>query len=365
MKKLLPFRLPSQMGPRVRRPGADAPPRRRPPVDPPAEEPRSLEHPAVGDVELAAAATADHQSLFAPPEGAVLVPEPSSEGSAHLAPTPLRRGRQAADNVVPFRRRRAVRRLKRHPLIRWLQPFSMAVVIVILPVVVAAWLLGSPRFALGEVQVSTGERVNKAWVEERMGPFHGRNLLLLPLEQIQERLRRHPWVATVSLRKEPPSRLHVRIEERREVALLRRGSALLYLDTAGSAITPFEPTGEAVDLVLISQRSEDDDPAAALAFLRELEAAEVPWIEGLSEIRMLGQKDFKIFTTKLPFPLLVRGGTVENKARRLETLLPQIVARYGSGVEVDLRFARRIIVQPGPRVVDTPTFGASPRSGVS
>ena len=73
------------------------------------------------------------------------------------------------------------------------------------------------------------------------------------------------------------------------------------------------------------------------------------WHRGLSEIDILGRQDFKIFTTDLPFPLLVRGGTVEHKARRLKTLLPQIVDRYGPEAQVDLRFARRIIVQPGHR----------------
>jgi cell division protein FtsQ len=241
----------------------------------------------------------------------------------------------------------------------------LAVAIVAVPVALAAWFWSSPRFALADVQITTGERVPDAWVRERMGPFLDRNLLLLPLERVQRRLKQHPWVASISLRKEPPGRLHIRIEERQVVALLRRDGELLYVDNAGNPITPFMPDGKEVDLVILSQRDEEAEAGLALEFLQELKDAEVPWLAGLSEIRALGQKDFKVFTTNLPFPLLLRGGTVEYKARRLETLLPQIVARYGSGVEVDLRFARRIIVQPGPRMVNTQKSGVPLRIGVS
>ena len=47
-----------------------------------------------------------------------------------------------------------------------------------------------------------------------------------------------------------------------------------------------------------------------------------------------------------PFPLLVRAGTLAGRIRQLESLVPQIVARYGAVAAVDLRFPLRIIVQP-------------------
>jgi hypothetical protein len=273
----------------------------------------------------------------APPEGAVEETSPSWRRAPH------------GENVVPFRRRRAVRRLRRHPLVRWLYPFLQAVALVALPVLLVGWFVESPRFAFQESRITTGERVPTAWVESRLWTFEGRNLLLLPLDEVEAALGDHPWVERVALRKELPSRLHVEVKERQEVALLRGEKGFVYLDSKGREIAPFEPGDKEVDLVLVSRRSPQIDPAPALELLAELEGSGIPWYRGLSEIDILGRQDFKIFTTDLPFPLLVRGGTVEHKARRLKMLLPQIVERYGSGSQVDLRFARRIIVQPGHR----------------
>ena len=232
---------------------------------------------------------------------------------------------------------------------RWLYPFLQAVALVALPVFLVSWFVDSPRFAFQESRVITEARVPAPWVESRLWNFEGRNLLLLPLEEVRASLEEHPWVHRVALRKELPSRLHVQVEERRAVALLRSEEGLVYLDSDGRDIAPFTPGDSTVDLVLVSRRSPQIDPAPALALLNELENSGVSWYSGLSEIDILGRQDFKIFTTDLPFPLLVRGGTVEHKARRLKMLLPQIVDRYGPEAQVDLRFARRIIVQPGHR----------------
>ena len=48
-------------------------------------------------------------------------------------------------------------------------------------------------------------------------------------------------------------------------------------------------------------------------------------------------------------------------ARRFEEILPHIVERYGAAGAVDLRFARRIIVQPSVEPGDRPR----PRAGRS
>ncbi len=263
----------------------------------------------------------------------------------------------------------AVRRSRRSLWLRLLKPFAVALLVVGLPAALAAWLMISPRFAVRELAVDTGERVSESWIREALAPVVGENLPLLPLARAERLLRRHPWVRGADLRKDLPARLRVRVTERRAVALLRTDGELHYLDTEGLPIAELDPRAQVADLPLISVAdgglatasspvAEGDRAAtlrSAVRLLSEIDDVEPSWAAGLSEVEILGEEDFRVHTAKLSFPVLVRAGTLHLKARRLEALLPQIVERYGAAAAIDLRFARRIIVQPS---VET---GAGPR----
>lgn len=262
-------------------------------------------------------------------------------------------GAAAVDNVVPFKRRRGPRvsRTRRHPVLRLARPLATALALVGLPVGLVLWLLVSPQLALAEVQAQEGERVSSEWIRGALEPELGHNLLLLPLQRAEQRLAVHPWVRSVALRKRLPGTLVVRIQERRAAALVRDGQGLAYLDRAGEAIAPFDPRLGLSDLPVVS-RSEAgvENLRHALDMIDEIEAARPDWAAGLSEVEVLGEADFRVFTESLPFPLLVKTGDFESKARRLEVLLPQIIERYGSVAALDLRFERRIILQPSARL---------------
>ncbi len=312
------------------------------------------------------------------------VSAPANDGSR-----PLRLRHDEKENVTPFKRRRGnVKRLRRSPLRKFFRPFFLALMIVGLPAAVLAWPLISPRFAFQTLTVETGDRVSEEWVRQTLQPLVGTNLLLLSLPRTESLLRQHPWVENCALRKDLPSRLVVRITEKRAVALLSSDKKLYYLAANGAPIAPFDPLAGKSDLMLISRPESpaskspappsDGPPSdglrsnglrsngsrsdgapsngptsslrSAIQLADEITELDPPWRAGLSEIVILGEKDFQIFTTSLPFSLLVRVGTLKEKVRRLEELLPQIVDHYDHAGAIDLRFARRIIVQPS---VDT------------
>ena len=274
------------------------------------------------------------------------------------------------ENVLAFRRGGGeMRRLRRSPLRKWLGPFLLALLIVAIPSGLVAWTMTSPRFALQDMTVVvTGERVSEEWVRDALSPLMGQNLPLLSLARAESLLRQHPWVRGAALHKQLPDRLTVRVREKRAVALLRHAADLYYLDERGSVIVPFDPHAGGADLVLVSRsqpaaeipnaRSEPGartgDLRSALELAEEIAVVEPRWRAELSEIVILGEQDFRIYTTSLPFPLLVRAGTLERKVRRLEKLLPAILERYAHAAAVDLRFARRIIVQPSVRAGSDP-----------
>ncbi len=275
------------------------------------------------------------------------------------------RGSADRNRDVPLRRHRGprIRHSRRPPLVRLARTFLVAAAVVGLPLASVLWVGRSPVFALRELDVqSDGARVSEAWVRRTLEPALGWNLPRLPLDWVGAALRRHPWVETAALTKELPDRLRVRVTEKREVALERGEDAYRYLDARGEPIVAFDPAdeGDAVDLPLVSAASPELDLRPALELGHEIAEVAPRWAAGLSEIEVLGERDFRVWSDALPFPLLVRSGTLAAKVSRLEELLPEIRRRYHGVEAVDLRFARRIILQPSAR---TSAGGHQRRSG--
>lgn len=287
--------------------------------------------------------------------------------------------------VLPFRPRRpAVLRRRRNPWLRLLQPLALALLFVGGPGAAGLWLLTSKRLALERFEVDPGgDRVDPRWVERTLEPWKGANLVQLSLAGVDAALHRHPWIDRVDLRKQLPRTLEIRLHERRAAALLAEGGDLYYVDRAGAVIAPLDPTAPGEDLLLVSRRVPDPagaatgaapaaaqrpgdpvlglaDVAKALDFVDELARERPAWAAGLSELEIVGEEDFRILSTGVPFPVLARAGTLAEKAARLEPLVPDIVARYGSVAAVDLRFARRILIQPRPSLTDLHPRGAAP-----
>jgi len=84
----------------------------------------------------------------------------------------------------------------------------------------------------------------------------------------------------------------------------------------------------------------------ALKVAAELGRVQPTWAAKLARIEVLGEEDFRLHTDALPFPLLVTSGRVGPKVQRLVELLPDLSRRYPRIEAVDLRFSRRIVVQP-------------------
>jgi cell division protein FtsQ len=272
--------------------------------------------------------------------------------------------------VLDFRRRGAPpRRRRRHPLLLLLRPLAVAVLVVLLPLGLAAWVLTSRRFELADVVVEGGtQRVKPAWVRQALAPYRGKNLVRLPLTELAEAVQKNPWVQSVELQKELPGRLRVALTERRPVALLRSGvggrgargangatgasepGGLVYADPDGQPIVEVDSVPEARKAGLLEvffSRPVPGGMAGALEVAGELGRVRPDWAAALTRIDVLGEEDFRLHTEALPFPLLVTRGEVGPKARRLEELLPELERRYPVIESVDLRFSRRIVVQPG------------------
>lgn len=231
------------------------------------------------------------------------------------------------------------------------RPFLTAVLLVGCPAVAGAWLWTSPQFAVRDIDVRGALRVPESWVTERLEPLLGRNLLGLDLALASEALAEHPWADGFEVTKELPNRLVVTVRERRPEVVLERADGRYFADAEGRAIVAVDPPG-AIDAagaglpqVLDSGAGSETVPVA-LGVERELARVRPDWTEGALKIEVISKDDVRLELAALPFSLRLRPGDVENKIRRLETVLPHLRATHGEPGAVDLRTAGRIIVEP-------------------
>ncbi|HEV7507239.1 MAG TPA: FtsQ-type POTRA domain-containing protein [Thermoanaerobaculia bacterium] len=269
-----------------------------------------------------------------------------------------------------FRRRGTPpRRRRKSLLLSLLRPLTIAVVVVALPSGLVLWVLTAPLFRLRTVEVGgPARRVAPAWVRQVLAPLQGRNLVRLSLADATARLQSNPWIEKVEIEKELPAALRVKLAERRPVALLLSGQNLAYADTAGRPIAPVTTPGELEEarkggLLVVSfvREAHPDGVGAALKVAAELGRVQPDWAAKLAQIEVLGEEDFRLHTDALPFPLLVTAGQVGPKVTRLVELLPELTQRYSRIEAVDLRFSRRIVVQPSQTALSASAGGRAER----
>lgn len=262
----------------------------------------------------------------------------------------------AGGRILDFRRRGTPpRRRRRSLLLALARPLLAALALVALPVALVAWVLTAPLFRLRNVEVGgAAGRVSRGWVRQALAPLQRKNLVRLSLAEAAARVQRNPWVASVEIVKELPDRLRVKVAERKPVALLLAGGGLVYADSEGRAIAPLATPAEVEEareagflVVSFAEKPHPDGMAAALKVAAELGRVQPTWAAKLARIEVLGEGDFRLRTDALPFPMLVTSGEVGPKVQRLVELLPELSRRYPSIEAVDLRFSRRIVVQPG------------------
>jgi cell division septal protein FtsQ len=274
--------------------------------------------------------------------------------------------------VLDFRRRGTPpRRRRKSRIVRLLKPLAVAAAVVATPAALVAWVLTAPFFQLKTVEVrqvkgAPSGRVPAAWVRQALAPLTGRNLVQASLAEATARVQANPWIASVEMAKELPDRLRVRIAERRPVALMLAGAGLVYADSDGRAIAPVATPEELAaarksGLLVVSfpREPHPDGIGSALHVAAELGRVEPNWAAKLAQIEVLGEEDFRLRTDAVPFPILVRGGEVAPKIEKLIKLLPELNLRYPRIEAVDLRFSRRIVVQPATANSAPPSQGGA------
>lgn len=213
-------------------------------------------------------------------------------------------------------------------------------------------LLTSPRFALQEVVVEGTTAVDPQDLMEAAGVVRGTPLFLVDLDQVVSRLRAHPWVKGVMVRREPPHTLRIRIQERVPVAYVEGRGAYYLVDEAGMVLTrrtqPSLPLprlrGPGRPALEVGRPLKDSLLLQALRIRAEL--AQTPQLQGMQtwtlEVDSRGEAVLWLGDTRI---LLGQQAYVA-RLRRFFQVAPKILDPQRPVREVDLRFANQVVVRP-------------------
>lgn len=103
----------------------------------------------------------------------------------------------------------------------------------------------SNYFNLKTVKISGAERLSHSDILTKAGIKTGDNILALNLKTARDRLAAHPWIRDVSLERQIPSTLSIKILEQKAIARAALPKAFeVLLDIEGQPFKPYEPGGE-------------------------------------------------------------------------------------------------------------------------
>jgi cell division protein FtsQ len=207
----------------------------------------------------------------------------------------------------------------------------------------AARFLAGPLFSVRRFEIAGNERSRTEEILHALEPWRGRNLVMLDLGPVAERLAREPWVERVTLSKRFPDGLAIRILERRPIALLRDQGRLVWLDAKGRTIATYDARSEPGEYVLVS--GDVRSLPEIVGLIEDLREKRPDYFSALSEIAVLPDGGFGMMDSIFRRPIRVlRRDAVEKIGALLQAR--ELIDRRGwEARAIDLRFADRIVLE--------------------
>jgi cell division protein FtsQ len=210
-------------------------------------------------------------------------------------------------------------------------------------------LIDQPYFSLREIQVKAGNRVGGSEIVAMAGLSQGMNIWKVDPETIEKKVRQHPWVKQVLVRRELPSRVVIEVTER-----AAKGIALLgkpyYVDGDGVLFKVVDQ-GEKMDFPLLTGLRRRDFASHAPATRQKVrEALRLSDLLGsrslaLSEIHFDPHGEVIVFPMAYPVALHMGWGDWEEKVQRLNRILGMWRGKEGHLAVLDFSFDDQVVAR--------------------
>jgi len=197
---------------------------------------------------------------------------------------------------------------------------------------------------VNDIQVSGNYHLSKADVIKSLDINRETSLLTLELNIVEARLKSNPWIKEVSIRKQMPDTLMIRMKEADPKALLYLNGNAFLVEEEGNMLEEVINEGTAFLPVIRSDSSEKNKKGVKEA---------LQLIDALNKKGILSSREsVEIILNSYGPDMVVDGAVIKvgygnymEKLARWEELEPQ-VSKLGPASYIDLRFRDRVIVKP-------------------
>lgn len=215
----------------------------------------------------------------------------------------------------------------------------------------AGFVMTHPYFAVREVRVLGAEKVKGADIVVTSGLGPNTQAWSIDPGEMEERVRRHPWVKSVLVRRELPSRLVITIEEWRPAAIVALDK--LYYAADNGVIFKAVDEEDSVDFPFITGLRAAGLPPHEPGTRQKLSqavalaaAAAERTALGLSEIRFQAGGGIVLYPVSYAVPFHMGWGDWEEKLDRLRWFTTKFQGRAARFRAVDLSFRGQVVARP-------------------
>jgi cell division protein FtsQ len=224
-------------------------------------------------------------------------------------------------------------------------------IVLIAVVIVSSLVLGikllTRQFSLDEIIVTGNYHLEKEDIVRSMELKKGNPMLDIRSSEINDRLRKNPWIKSVALKKQLPGTLLIKVKEAAPRALLSIKKKLYIIDEDGRILerikgesTPFLPV-----IKEISPKNKRD-VKEALKLISSL--TEKNMLNSMESVE-IGTETYGLFVKMDGEIIKVGYGGYSEKFERWLELEPEIRQRGIPIKYIDLRFKDSVIVKPGKK----------------
>ena len=205
-------------------------------------------------------------------------------------------------------------------------------------------------FPLREVVCYGNLRLSEAELKSMAGLSSGEGLFTISTRGISAKLLKSPWIKNVSVRREFPHSVLIRLDESSPFAILEMKGHSFLIDETGKMLEEMKGAIPFLPVITADPFGDRQNFMEALHLARVLKDKKVATERGRVEI-MAGEGPESISMVLDRVLIKIGQGDYEQKLSRLFELEGEIKKRAIAVDYVDLRFANRVVVKPISEVV--------------
>ncbi len=197
------------------------------------------------------------------------------------------------------------------------------------------------RFALKDITVKGRKYTSKKEILDALGVSAGMPILAIDLDAAHTRLTQLPWIESVSIKRQLPDTLAVRLTEREPMARWQNGGQITVIDRKGAPLTIAKPEDFASLLLVVGP----DAPKETEALLTALK--DFPSIRQVLKAAVrVGERRWNLHLQPGMIARLPEDGMAA-ALKRLAYLIQEQKVLERNIVAIDLRQTDRFFIEPG------------------